>query len=461
MSHDLSDNPFDRLPPHSLEAEMCLLGSMIIDRHQAEQIVTAVQPDDFFLTDHKIVFEALRALITTGRSSDAVILRDELKVTNQLDAIGGAAYVAQLMASVPSSAHAKEYAARVREYAARRSLLSLCDDVSRRSQAGTDDAATLANEMTNLVGEVLQRRSAGELIAWDQLVDSTYEEIGSGGLETVPFGWHELDQITGGMGLGESVVLAARPSMGKSTAARNIAIAAATAGHSVGIISLEEGAKKIARNAMAANASVTNHRLRHANDISAAEYQRLAGATARMRGLPITLSRTARTVDEIRAAATTMKSRHGIKLLIVDHLSRVRAPGRDLYQQVTAASGAMSDLVRDLNVAGLILCQLNRGVEHRDSQRPTMADLRDSGAIEQDADGILLLHREDYYGVARPDYQQDGVAELIIAKWRDGRRGKTVRLQSELQYQRFVDMPFPGSSPPPFEPNGQAEEEAE
>jgi replicative DNA helicase len=136
-----------------------------------------------------------------------------------------------------------------------------------------------------------------------------------------------------------------------------------------------------------------------------------------------------------------MKSKYGCRLIIVDHLSRVRAPGKSIYEQVTNASGALSDLVKDLGVAGLILCQLNRSVENRDDQRPNMSDLRDSGAIEQDADGILLLHREDYFRVRDPSYIQTGIAEVIVAKWRDGVRGKTIRIKSDLRYQRFVDLP--------------------
>lgn len=433
----------NQLPPHSLEAEMCLIASMMIDPAFAQEIIPTLNGDSFFLTDNRIIFDAIADLTQQGRPVDAIILRDELKRRDVLDRIGGAAYIAEILQAVPSAAHGPEYAARVREHAARRQLIGLADNLRRRAMSGEVDAAQLAGEVANLAGSVMSERTAGEIIPFSEAVERAYDGLGEGARPLIKTGLRDLDAIIGGIGAGETCVLAARPSMGKSTLARSVAKNVASSGIPVGFISLEEGPEKIARNALAGASEIDNHRLR-SDQLGQADWDRLGDAVVALSKLPIFISRTARTVDQIHAVATTMKSKHGCRLLVIDHLSRVRAPGKSRYEVVTNASGAISDTIKDLGVAGLVLCQLNRGVEHRDDQRPSMSDLRDSGAIEEDADTVLLLHREDYFRSGDASYIQTGVAEIIIAKNRDSVRGSVARIKSELRFQRFIDLP-PGS----------------
>lgn len=434
-----SDKLMRDMPPHSVEAEMCLLASMMLDHAFARQVIPTLNAKSFFLTDHVIVFDAIKVIIEAGRPIDAIILRDELKKSDQLDGIGGGRYIGDILATVPSAAHGPEYAARVREHAARRAIIEAADSATRRAYSGDTDAAALAGELENAASAIMASRTSGDVIGFAEAIERAYDAIDKGVGEVIRTGLDALDAVITGIGCGETVIVAARPSMGKSTLARTIAKNVARDGSPVGLISLEESPAKIARNALASESMVDNHKIR-AGNLAREEWDALAEAVTKLQRLPIFISRNARTVDEIRAVASTMKQKHGCKMIMIDHLSRVRAPGKSIYEVTTNASGAISDLIKDLHVAGIVLCQLNRGPEHRDDPRPSMSDLRDSGAIEQDADGILLLHREDYFHTGKPNYIATGIAEIIIAKWRDGMRGKTVKVKSDLRYQRFLDF---------------------
>jgi replicative DNA helicase len=227
---------------------------------------------------------------------------------------------------------------------------------------------------------------------------------------------------------------------------KQTALRLACSGVPAAIISLEEQKPKIGRNILAAEARVENHKLRRPSSLSEQEWHEVDEGITRLGGVPLYLVDRARRLPDIAAELTLLVASHGVRMVVVDYLQRVQAGGRDAYERAGLASVGLSDLFKDLNVAGFVPVQLNRNPEGRDDKRPTMADLRDSGQLEQDADGILFLHREDYYHSGDPAYVPTGVAELSIGKWRDGVRGKVVKLQSNLKYQTFQDVdnnPFP------------------
>lgn len=436
-------NAFDKLPPHSVDAEMCVLASMMLDKQFAEQVLSILDSESFYLTDHKVIFEAIRGLTVESRPVDAIILRDELKRMGEIDRMGGAAYIAQILSTVPSAVHGMEYAQRVREKAALRNIISIADTATRAALAESSDSVLIASQLRDGASEVLSQGNGENLITFDEIIEEAYHQLDGHGSETVKTGFDDLDEITGGIGRGEMVVVAARPSMGKSTFARSLATNVAGGGVPVGFISLEESPLKIGRNILSAYSGVENHLLRKPDQLHEQNWADLGKAAVRAKKLPIILSRSARTIDEVRSTAFEMRAKHDIKLLIIDYLGRIRAPGKSIYEQVTAASGAISDLIKDLQIAGVVLCQLNRAVEQQEVIRPSMIHLRDSGAIEQDADGVLLLHREDYYRAAQEGYQPNGIVEVIIAKWRDGERGATVKLNAELSRQRIMNQEYP------------------
>lgn len=235
--------------------------------------------------------------------------------------------------------------------------------------------------------------------------------------------------------------------MGKSTMAKQIALRAARNGVASTILSLEESGSKIGRNLLAAECRLDNHRLRKPRMLNEHDWNAIDTGISQLRGFPLFVVDRARRLSDLRAELSLLVTRHNVQLAVVDYLQRVQVPGKDKYERAGNASEGLSDLFKELNVAGLVPVQLNRAVVGRDSKVPDMTDLRDSGQIEQDADGILFLHREDYYHIAEADYQPTHIAEVVVAKMRDGERGVSVKLESNLRYQTFENLSVAAEPP--------------
>lgn len=448
---------FDKLPPNSIESEMCLIGSLMWGVNEPTiiaEVFALVDDQMFFQADHQILFKCIQRIVNKGQKLDAMILREELLRQHLLDDIGGINYLQQILGSVPSALHAVEYAKVVREKHDLRRALSIANEMIRRVYAPADH--DVSGEIIQQAVTDLTKISGGSAIAYHSLgeiMPEVMQQIETGGLMAVPTGFRDYDAATGGIGLGEVVILAARPSMGKSTLAKQFAIRMAMHGVPVGIISREEGRYKIGRNMLASEASVENQKLRTGKNLSPEEWKEIVSAVAKLSDLPIYINDKASTMAEIHAQCALWKQRHGVKMIIVDYLQRIIAPGKSIYEKTTAASTGIADMIRQLECGGLILAQLNRGVEHRDEKRPSLADLRDSGQIEQDADTVIFLHREDYYHRHEPDYNPTKLAELILAKVRDGQSGITVWLESCLRFQTFLDITQPRGSQPEEPPS--------
>lgn len=431
------------LPPSDTGAEMCLLSSLLLCENNAEvfEAVLAMRPG-FYMPDHEVMFSTLATMYQAGRKIDAVTVRAELERTGRLAEIGGTEYLFKLIDSVPAWTHWITYAGIVVDMQQRRNLLALGDALKAQASLPPRDVSVLdIAEMANRrLGAIIENGAIDRYQSIGDVAHEVLDGLGRGEVPFIPSGLAPLDEVIGGFGPGEFWIIGARPSMGKSTLVRNLARLLSGSGVPVGFISLEESKLKMARNALAAESGIENRVLRSGN-VGEKEYGAVAHAVQNLSALPLYLSNTARRIPEIRSLAATLKARKRIEVLIVDYLQRVR-PSQiaDRYSAVTEISLELSDLAKSTGLVVVCPAQLNRAVEGRGDKRPNMSDLRESGQIEQDADGIIFLHREDYYHTDDTDYEPTGIAELIIAKNRDGARGVTVKLKSNLKYQRFEEI---------------------
>ena len=419
---------FDRLPPHSIEAEMCTLASMMLDKQLAESVVSMLDGESFYLTDHKIIFDTIRSLIVESRPVDAVILRDELKRTNQLDAIGGAAYIAQILSSVPSAAHGLEYAGRVREKSLLRLMIGLSDNITRRAYAGAEDADTLLDAAAGEMFKLAERRITNPMQHLGDVAAQVYEMLEDKGRKGVETGFWDLDDMLNGLQPGEMIVVAARPSMGKTAFSMNVMQQIAAQNVPVGVFSLEMSSQQLAQRMLCSVAMVDAQRVRK-GQLTNDEYQRLAKVVVQMRKMPIFVDDSPQlTPLDLRTKARRLKHEHDVRALMIDYMQLMDNPGPESrQQQISEISRGIKAVARELGVPVIALSQLNRASENRDGHKPRMSDLRESGSIEQDADVVALLHREDYYHKADANYIPTNLAEVIIAKQRNGPTG-TVEL---------------------------------
>jgi replicative DNA helicase len=433
---------FDRIPPCAIDAEMCLLASMILDRDCIPVVRSVVDRDAFYQADHQIIFDVLVKLYERNRPIDAVILRNELAQRNLLDEIGGTAYIAQLFSQVPSAAHAQHYARIVADKSLLRRLIQIANDALRDGYGARDcDASALLARHAAALANAATRNATTDYVTMDEALEETWQQLTSGGVPIIPTGIDALDTDVAGLAPGEMVYLAARPSMGKSAMAKQIVRNIARSGVAVGYFSFEESISKIVRNSLSAEAAVDNKYLRNAVNLGEFQWNAIEEARPRLSGLPIYMTRRCRRPDEIRNMVALWKAKHDVRVIVLDHIGWVQADGKTPYERASNASLEVANVIKELNVAGLVLAQLNRGVTARDDKRPTMSDLRDAGRLEEDADGIIMLHREDYYHLDDNRYQPTQIAELIIAKWRDSERGIVVKVKSDMAYQRFEALP--------------------
>lgn len=431
--------------PEDESAERGLIGALLYaDVAMLSEIKMIVKPTDFSIVANKIIFDEIDAIITAGGIVSAVTVRANLIRRKIFDDVGGLEYLQKTLFSQPGRSGAIHYAKIIREWSLRRQTLYFSESLSKRvmQAANYDNAMEIMQTGLLDLGKLVVRGIPDEDFTLGGTIKEVRAQMADSVVRIIPTGFPGLDAAIGGVGAGEMVILGARPSVGKSTAIRQWAIQVAKLGYPVGFISLEEGRHKIGRNCLAAEAGIENGKVRHAN-MAQHEWNELDEAISRLSGLPIYISDSTRRMADIRAKATVWKSRYGIRLLVVDYLTRIRGvAGTDRYTQASNASTELSDLIKDLQVGGVVAAQLNRALENRNEKRPTIADLRESGQIEQDADGIIFLHREDAFhvGESKDQYQPNGMAEFIVAKWRDSERGQVVKMLADLKYQRFAPI---------------------
>ena len=436
----------DRLPPQNLEAERGVLGSVLLDNDVLHDIVPILGVSDFYRDIHQTIYQAIRDLYDEGKGIDAITLADELIHRDQFDKIGGDETLTEIVTSVGHAANARYYAGIVRERAIGRQLIESATEIIRDGYSNQYTAQELLESAERKVFAIAEEQIQGDTVelkdVMAQAMDAISARAESGGhaITGVASGLIDLDDITGGFQPGQLVVLAARPSMGKTALALNICDhAAMEMKTSVLCVSLEMGHQEIAERLLCARSRIDGYKLRTGMGLGNREMTHLAKAFGELsKGAPIFIDDTpARNMLQITASSRRLKLRSKLGLIVLDYIQLVDSEdSRDSRQeQIAKISRRLKTLARELEVPVIALSQLNRAVESREDRRPRMADLRESGAIEQDADIVLLLHRPDYYDAN----DQPGIAELIVAKNRNGRTD-TVKLTFLKNLTRFENL---------------------
>jgi replicative DNA helicase len=432
---------FDRLPPHAIEAEMCLLASMMLDKDAIGQVVQIVDREAFFQADHQIVYDILVKLYEQNKAIDAVLVREELAKRQLLEEIGGVAYLAQILNTVPSAAHAAHYAGIVREKSLLRQLIAASNDILREAYAPHEQADLVVDKAEKKIFDIAQKKVGGQIVALETVLHEVFEMIENRGQRGLETGFYDLDDMLNGLQNGEMIIIAARPSMGKTALAMNLVEGiAADHGLPCAVFSLEMSKQQLAQRLLCSRGKIDSHKLRRGM-LQAHEYQQLATVVGQLAKAPIWVDDSAGlTPLDLRAKARRLKMQHDIRCIMVDYMQLMDNPGPESrQQQISEISRAIKSVAREINVPVIALSQLNRATEGRDGHRPRMSDLRESGSIEQDADVVMLLHREDYYRMSEPDFQPDNIAELIIAKQRNGPTG-TIKLFFDNKSTRFENL---------------------
>jgi|DewCreStandDraft_4_1066084.scaffolds.fasta_scaffold07310_8 replicative DNA helicase len=443
---------FDRLPPHSLEAEMCLLASMMLDKEVLGQVVQIVDRDCFYQADHQIIFDVLVKLYEQNKAVDAVIVREELAKRGLLEEIGGITYLAQILNSVPSAAHGAHYAGIVREKFLLRQLIAASNDILRDAYAPHEQADLVVDNAEKRIFKIAERKVGGAMVPLENVLVEVFEMIENRGQRGLETGFRDLDDMLNGLQNGEMIIVAARPSMGKTAFAMNMIEGIAAPLHGAqglpcAVFSLEMSKQQLAQRLLCSRGRIDSHKLRRGM-LNSQEYRQLANVVGELAKAPIWVDDSpGLTPLDLRAKARRLKMQHDIRCIMIDYMQLMDNPGpENRQQQISEISRAIKAVAREINVPVIALSQLNRATEGRDGHRPRMSDLRESGSIEQDADVVMLLHREDYYKMAEPDFQPDNIAEIIIAKQRNGPTG-TVKLLFDNKSTRFENL---AGGPEPF-----------
>ncbi|MFA6321595.1 MAG: replicative DNA helicase [Candidatus Omnitrophota bacterium] len=434
----------EKLQPQNIEAEMAVLGSMLLDRDAIAQAIETLDASYFYKDSHKKIYTAVLELFDENKGVDIVTLIEKLKKTNSLDAAGGPAYITDISSSVPTTANFVHYAKIVKEKALLRNLITTATQIVTNCYDTSQDIDSLLDKSEQLIFDVSQKKVESRFSPLREVIKSSIETIDNlyqrkeniTGLAT---GYRDLDIKTAGFQPSDLIVLAARPSMGKS------ALASCIVEH-VGVIekepvaffSLEMSKEQLVQRMLCSHARVDAHKVR-TGFLSQADWPRLVSAAGKLSEAPIYIDDSpGSTVLEIRAKARRLKAQFDIKLIVLDYLQLMQGPSHsdNRQQEISEISRSLKALARELNVPLIAISQLSRAVEQRTDHRPQLSDLRESGAIEQDADLVLLLLREEYYNQTE---ENKGVAELIIAKQRNGPVG-SLNLAFLGEYMRFENL---------------------
>ncbi len=448
----------ERVPPQDLDAEMALLGSMMMSRDAIAEVVPIIsRPDSgwFYLPAHQKLFELLVDMYDDpGKAIDLIVVSDELRRRDLFDFVGGQDYMIQLAESFAEWANAEYYAKIVRDKGMLRDLIRTVGQISEQAYSGIDDTREILDMAEQRIFEVTEKRVSGETEAVREAVIRLAHQLEmgeGGGMTGIPTGFPALDEYTSGFQRGDLVIIAARPSMGKTALGLTMAQHLAIVEHRPAVFfSMEMSSDQVAQRLVSGHAGVESQKLRR-RMLSDEERFRLLNACHEFQEAPLYIDDTpGMTAMELRAKARRLKQKHDIQAVYVDYLQLMHMPGSESRQaEIAAISRSLKSLGRELKIPVIAMAQLNRMSEGRQDKRPMMSDLRESGAIEQDADVILLIHREEYY---KPeDEEAKGKAELILAKQRNGPVG-SIDLQFNKKLTRFSPLAL---VPEPYVPAGQ------
>ncbi len=433
----------DRIPPHNDEAERATLGALLLDSESLATVLRYLRAEDFYKNAHKKVFQAIIGLFNKGEAIDLITLTDELKTSGELESSGGAGYISTLTSSVPTSANVEYYARIVQGASIRRTLLKVASEIIAEAYEETQDSRTIIEEAERKIFDVTDRQQGGSYLGANEIIVKTIEAIEKlyhtkENYTGVPTGFSDLDNLTSGFQNSEFIVLGSRPSIGKTalalTMASNIAIRQK---RSVGFFTLEMSSKALMQRIVAAEARIDSAKLR-TGLLRPADFHSLQEAAGRIYEAPLFIDDTPNIkLLDLRAQARRMKSQKDIEILFIDYIGLVEAEKRDIprHEQVAEISRSLKSLARELDIPVLALSQVGRQSE---GKAPSLADLRESGSLEQDADVVMFLHRERFERDNR-ESPNNVETELIVAKQRNG-PVDTVRVAFIPRYTKFEPL---------------------
>ncbi len=436
--------PYDRTPPQDVAAEQSVLGGMLLSKDAIADVVEVVRGHDFYRPAHETIYAAVLDLYGRGEPADPVTVAAELQKRSELGRVGGAPYLHTLVASVPTAANAGFYAQIVRDRAILRRLVEAGTRIAQMGYRADGDVDAVVDRAQAEVFGVVDRHTSEDYLPLAAIIEGTLDELDAissrgGQLAGVPTGFTDLDQLTNGLHPGQMIIVAARPAIGKSTLGLDLARSAAIQhGLTSVIFSLEMSRNEITMRLLSAEARVALHNMR-TGQLSDDEWSRIARRTGEVSDAPLFVDDSPNmSMMEIRAKCRRLKQRHDLRLVVVDYLQLMSSGKRVESRQVEVSefSRSLKLLAKELDVPVVAISQLNRGPEQRADKKPLLADLRESGSLEQDSDMVILLHREDAY---ERDSPRAGEADLIVAKHRNGPT-KTVTVAFQGHYSRFVDM---------------------
>ena len=437
----MSEPGLDRVPPQSREAERCVLGSMLRDNLVIPDIINIVQADNFYFDAHQKIFQAIRTIYDSGKPVDLVILAEYLNSQKQLEDVGRGAYLAELWDAAPSAANAEHYAHIVREKGITRSLIHASTEILRDAYDQSQPADELLAKAERQVLEIAELGVVGQTVSLVEALDETYARIDArnahqhSSVSGVPTGFVDLDEMTAGLQQNELIILAARPSVGKTAFSLNVVRHIVVEEHlPVFFVSLEQSRIELTERLLCCQAKVDSHKLRKGH-LSSDDMNKLIEAGDVLRQAKLFIDDTpAQGMLRIAANARRLRHRHDIRMVVIDYLQLIDPENRrdPRQEQVAQISRRLKFLARELKVPVMALAQVNRSSEDRQDHRPRLADLRESGSIEQDADTVMMLHRPGRFDGA----QEDNVIEVHVAKQRNGPTGD-ITLAFLKQFMRF------------------------
>lgn len=436
----------ERIPPQNIEAEQAVLGAMLIKKEAISAAAELLTGDDFYRYAHRLVFEAIMTLNQANEAVDMITVTDRLKRDGELEKAGGIAFITALANAVPTAANVTFHARIVRQKSQLRHLINAATEIAGTAYEDADDVDEIMDDAEKRILGVTARSNHADFVPMKDILVTTFEQIekhaaNKGTLTGLPSGFLDLDRITSGFQPSDLILVAARPSMGKTAFTLNIATNAAIRREkTVAFFSLEMSKEQLALRMFSAEGQVDSQRLR-VGDLKDEEWQQLISAADRLTKAPLWIDDTPGiTVMELRSKARRLKAEHGLDLIVIDYLQlmqgRGRGSGDNRQQEISEISRSLKALARELKVPVIALSQLSRSVESRQIKRPMLSDLRESGSLEQDADIVMFLYREDYY---EKETDRQNITEVIVAKHRNG-PVDTVSLFFQKEFTKFVSF---------------------
>lgn len=436
---------FDRIPPQNVEAEQAVLGAVLLDGEALVTVMERIHGDDFYRASHQRIFEAMVEIADDQEPIDLVTITSRLQDKKQIEEVGGVSYLSELANSVPTAANVDYYAQIVEEKSMLRKLIRAATQIVSNGYASSDDVGELLSEAEHRILEISNRRSTSGFVPIRDVLMEVFERVEflfnhKGGTTGIPSGFQDLDKMTSGFQKNDLIIVAARPSVGKTAFALNIAQnVGVRSKESVAIFSLEMSAAQLVQRIICAEANVDASRMR-TGFLEGNDWEKMTMAISALSEAEIYIDDSPTlTVAEIRAKCRRLKKENGLGLILIDYLQLIHGRGKsgeNRQQEVSEISRTLKAIARELEVPVIALSQLSRGVEQRQDKRPMMSDLRESGSIEQDADIVAFLYRDDYYD---KESEKKDIIEIIIAKQRNGPVG-TVELVFLKNYNKFVNL---------------------